>query len=150
MIIADKLRVGEEIRVIAPSKSLGTVPENICNEAVNYLTGRGFRVTFSENCRAIDETESSCIQARVDDLHAAFADKGVKAILAARGGANVNQILEYIDYSLIYNNPKIICGFSDITALENAIFTKTGLVTYHGPQFSTFGAERERLYTTHS
>lgn len=90
---------------------------------------------------------SSSIQSRVEDLHNAFLDKNVKAILTCIGGFNVNQILEYIDYSIIKNNPKIICGFSDITALINAIFAKTGLVTYHGTHFSSFGFEKDIEYT---
>jgi muramoyltetrapeptide carboxypeptidase len=150
MLLADKLRKGDEIRIIAPSKSLSSIPVNICTEAADYLKSRGYNVTFSKNCRVIDETESSSIQARIDDLHTAITDKKVKAILAARGGANVNQILEYINYSLIIQNPKIICGFSDVTALCNAIYAKTGLITYHGPQFSSFGSDLGRTYTVNS
>ena len=54
----------------------------------------------------------------------------VKAILTAIGGFNVNQILEHIDYKIIRQHPKILCGYSDITALLNAIYAKTGLITY--------------------
>ena len=72
-------------------------------------------------------------------MHDAFSNKNVKAIFTAIGGANSNQLLKYIDWELIKNNPKIFCGFSDITALSNSIFTKTGLVTYSGPHYSTFG-----------
>lgn len=147
MIVADRLNYGDEIRIIAPSKSLSTVPENTYINALNYLSEKGFHITFSKNCKETDETDSSKIQSRVDDLHNAFVDKNVKAILTARGGSNVNQILEYIDYSLIKENPKIICGLSDITALLNAIYVKTGLVTYYGPIFSSFGSEIERNYT---
>ena len=75
----------------------------------------------------------------MDDLHAAFVDSNVKGILTVIGGFNSNQLLRYIDYNLIKKNPKIICGYSDITALNNAIYAKTGLITYIGPHFSTFG-----------
>ena len=68
-----------------------------------------------------------------------FEDNNVKAIITVIGGYNVNQILEYIDYKLIQENPKIICGFSDITALVNAIYTKTNMITYLGVQFFSFG-----------
>lgn len=150
MLLAKRLHYGDEIRVIAPSKSLSTIPENVCGNALKYLTGKGLRVTFSKHCREIDDTGSSSIQSRVEDLHDAFADKNVKAIITARGGANANQILEYIDYSLIRENPKIFCGFSDITALLNAITAKTGLVTYNGPIFGSFDSEEEREYTFES
>lgn len=73
----------------------------------------------------------------------------MKAILTCIGGFNVNQILEYIDYSIIANNPKILCGFSDITALINAIYAKTELITYHGPHFAYFGRDKDIEYTYH-
>jgi muramoyltetrapeptide carboxypeptidase len=69
----------------------------------------------------------------------AFADKKIKAILTTIGGCNSIHLLKELDYELIKNNPKILCGYSDITTLQNAIFAKTGLVTYSGPHFSTFG-----------
>src|SRR5699024_2083738 len=74
-------------------------------------------------------------------------DKNVKAILTVIGGYNVNQILDYIDYDLIKENPKIICGFSDITALTNAIYAKAGMITYSGPHFSSFGMKKGFEYT---
>ena len=77
--------------------------------------------------------------ARVEDLNEAFRDENVKAILTVIGGFNSNQLLDYIDYEAIKNNPKIFCGFSDITALSNAIYAKTGVVTYSGPHYSSFG-----------
>ena len=83
---------------------------------------------------------SSSIESRIEDFTYAFSDTNVKAIFTAIGGVNSNQLLKYIDWELIKNNPKIFCGFSDITALNNSIFTKTGLVTYSGPFItSTFG-----------
>jgi muramoyltetrapeptide carboxypeptidase LdcA involved in peptidoglycan recycling len=96
-------------------------------------------LTFGKHVEERDDFVSSLIESRVEDLHEAFADKNVKAILTAIGGFNCNQMLRYIDWELIRNNPKIICGYSDITALNNAIFAKTGLVTYSGLHYSTFG-----------
>lgn len=60
---------------------------------------------------------------------------------------NSNQLLKYIDYELIRNNPKIICWYSDITALLNAIFFKTWLVTYHWPSFFTFWEDKLSDFT---
>lgn len=146
-MIPNKLEYGDEIRVIAPSRSLSKVREDIYDRALDYLTSQGFNVTFSKNCRECDEFNSSSIQSRVDDIHEAFADKNVKMIITCIGGFNVNQILPYLNYDLIKENPKILCGYSDITALLNAIYAKTGLVTYHGPHFSTFGFDIEANYT---
>ena len=139
---AEKLNVGDEIRVIAPSGSLLPEKEEICQKAVEFLTGLGFQVSLSKNCRVFNaRTGTGDIRSRVEDLHDAFADKKVKAVLAWAGGFHVNEILEYLDYDLIRKNPKIICGFSDITALLNAVYAKTGLVTYHGPHLQTFSRE---------
>lgn len=149
MIIANKLNVGDEIRVIAPSRSLSIVKQGVFDEALKFLSDKGFVISFSKNSREIDETNSSSIQSRVEDLHNAFLDKNVKAILTCIGGFNVNQILEYIDYSIIEDNPKILCGFSDITALLNAIYAKTGLITYHGPHFASFGRDSDIEYSYH-
>ena len=146
-VIPNKLQYGDEIRVIAPSRSLSRVWETAYDKALGYLTDKGFKVTFSRNSREMDEFKSSSIKSRVDDIHEAFSDKNVKMIITAIGGFNVNQILPYLDYELIKANPKILCGYSDITALLHAIYAKTGLVTYHGPHFSTFGFDVETEYT---
>lgn len=148
-MIPNKLSIGDEIRVIAPSMSLSVVKSEVFDKALKFLSDKGFVISFSKNSREIDEINSSSIQSRVEDLHDAFLDKNVKAILTCIGGFNVNQILEYIDYTIIKNNPKIICGFSDITALLNAIHAKTGLVTYHGTHFSSFGYDNNIDYTNH-
>jgi len=89
-----------------------------------------------------DDVISSSIESRIEDLHEAFADKNVKAIFTVIGGFNSNQLLSHIDYELIKNNPKILCGFSDITALTNAIYAKTGVTTYSGPHYSSFGMKK--------
>ncbi len=146
-MIAQKLKIGDEIRIIAPSRSLGIVSQEIRKVAEEKLIGMGLKISYGKNVEEIDDFRSSSIESRVSDLHEAFIDKNVKGILTVIGGFNINQILKYLDYDLIKNNPKIICGFSDITALSNAIYAKTGLVTYSGPHFSTFGMARGIEYT---
>jgi len=148
-IIPNKLKIGDEIRVIAPSRSMCILNEDLIEIAKTKLEKMGFKVTFGKNVsKSIDDNyKCASIEDRVQDLHEAFADKNVKAILTVIGGYNVNQILDYINYELIKENPKILCGFSDITALSNAIYAKTGLVTYSGPHFSSFGMKKGFEYT---
>ena len=148
-IIPDKLKKGDEIRVIAPSRSMSLLNDETINIATKRLEDLGFKVTFGKNVyKQIDDNYfCASIEDRVSDLHEAFLDTNVKAILTVIGGFNVNQILDYIDYDLIKNNPKILCGFSDITALLNAIYAKTGLVTYYGPHYSSFGMKKGFDYT---
>lgn len=69
---------------------------------------------------------------RVEDIHEMFSRKDIDGILCARGGYGTPRILRLINYKLIRKNPKVLIGYSDITALLNAIFIKTGLVTFHG------------------
>lgn len=146
-MIPEKLKRGDEIRVIAPSGSLAGVWLETADKALAHLQAQGFKVTFSKNSREMDEFQSSSVQSRVEDLHEAFLDPNVKMVMSCIGGFNANQILKHLDFELISNHPKILCGYSDITALLNAIYAKTGLVTYHGPHFSTFGFAKEAEYT---
>jgi len=146
-MIPNKLKLGDEIRVIAPSTSLSIMNEESKKIAIKALQDIGFKVTFSQYCEEIDEFSSSSIKSRIHDLHEAFLDKNVKAILTVIGGYNCNQLLDYIDYEIIKNNPKILCGYSDITALSNAIYNMTELTTYSGPHFSSFGMKKGLEYT---
>jgi muramoyltetrapeptide carboxypeptidase LdcA involved in peptidoglycan recycling len=134
-----KIKKGAHIRIIAPARSLKLLSETTIKEASDRLEGFGFKLSFGKHVSEIDEFNSSSIESRIEDLHDAFADKTVDAILTVIGGYNSNQLLQYIDYELIAQNPKIICGFSDITALVNAITAKTGMITYLGPHFSSWG-----------
>lgn len=147
MIIPEKLKKGDEIRIIAPARSLSMIDEETRSIANKHFAEMGLRISFSKNCEVIDEFISSAIEERISDLHEAFLDKNVKGILTVIGGYNSNQLLNYIDYDLIRSNPKILCGYSDITALSNAIYKKTGLVTYSGPHYSTFGMKKGIEYT---
>lgn len=143
----DKLKRGDEVRVIAPARSMCILSDDAIQRAIACLEDRGFIVTFGKHVYENDLHNSASIENRLADLHDAFSDKNVKAILTVIGGFNSNQLLPYIDYDLIAQNPKIICGYSDITALTNAIYKKKGLITYYGPHFSTFGMKKGIAYT---
>ncbi len=142
MIVPPKLKQGDEIRIIAPAKSLSLLSEDLVKLATESFEKQGFKITFSKNCKEKDMFNSSSVKSRVEDLHEAFSDKNVKAVFTVVGGFNSNQILKYLDYDLIKNNAKILCGYSDITALVNAITAKTGMVTYSGLHFSTWGMKK--------
>ncbi|WP_151736470.1 S66 family peptidase ['Paenibacillus yunnanensis' Narsing Rao et al. 2020] len=136
---AAKLQPGDEIRIISPSSSLAIIAEDQMKRAVTRLNALGFKVTFAANAYEKDVFDSSSVASRIGDIHAAFADPLVKGILTTLGGYNCNQLLRELDYDLIAAHPKRLCGYSDITALSGAIYAKTGLITYSGPHFSTFG-----------
>ena len=142
MIYPKKLKVGSHIRVIAPSRSFKIISEETREIAKKRFAEMGITVSYSKHCDEIDDFVSSSITSRLEDLHEAFADKNVDGILTAIGGFNTNQLIDEIDYNLIKNNPKILCGFSDITCLCHAITAKTNVVTYSGPHFSSFGMKK--------
>jgi len=147
-MIPAKLPPGDEVRVVSPAVSLGFIPEYQRTLAARRFEALGLRCSFSRNAEVLDRFDSSPVEARVSDLHEAFADPEVGGIFTTIGGYNSNQLLDYLDYDLIGANPRIFCGFSDITALATAIHAKTGLVTYSGPHFTTFGMKLGIEYTT--
>ena len=148
-LIPEKLKKGDEIRIIAPSISMLILKKDCIDTAIKRLETEGFKVTFGKNVMDCFDEDYTCgsIEKRVEDLEEAFKDKNVKAILTVIGGYNSNQLLDYINYDLIKENPKILCGFSDITALLDTIYAKTGLITYYGPHFSSFGMKKGFEYT---
>ncbi len=142
------LKKGDEIRVIAPARSLTTtwIAEEVKNLATKRFADLGFKLSFGKHVNEIDDFSSSSIDSRIEDIHDAFADQNVKMIITVIGGFNSNQLLRYLNYELIKNNPKIFCGFSDITVLANAIYAKTGMVTYSGSHFLNFGDKNEKSF----
>ncbi|MFK2825392.1 LD-carboxypeptidase [Bacillus sp. B190/17] len=142
-----RLQPGDEIRIIAPSMSMAIVKGEQVKIATGRLEDLGFRVTFGRYVHEHDFVFSTSVENRIRDLHDAFSDPNVKAIFTAIGGYNTNELLAHIDYELIKQSPKILMGHGDITALQLAIYQKTGLITYSGPQFSTFGMKQLEDYT---
>lgn len=106
-MIPDKIKFGDEIRVIAPSRSLKILDFERNENAKRRIEELGFKVTFSRYANECNEDKCVPLEKRISDLHEAFLDKNVKAILTATGGYNSNQLLKYIDYNIIRNNPKI-------------------------------------------
>lgn len=146
-VFPKKIGRGSHIRVISPARSFKLISEETRQIALAHFEELGIKVSYALRTDEMNEFVSSSIESRVVDLHEAFSDPTVDAILTAIGGFNSNTILDYVDYELIKKNPKILCGFSDITALCNAIHAKTGLVTYSGTHFSSFGMKKGFEYS---
>lgn len=148
-IVPEKLVAGDEVRIVAPARGLKLIGQDSRAQALKIFAEMGLKVTFGKNTtdENFDMMGSSSIEKRIADIHEAFADPKVKAVFTVIGGSNSNQLLPYLDYELIRNNPKIFCGFSDITALLNAIYAQTGLVTFSGPHFSSLGMIKGCEYT---
>jgi muramoyltetrapeptide carboxypeptidase len=124
------LEPGDRIGIIAPA---GPVERDEIRPAIDFLKQKGYQTLVSKNLYKKRGYLAGSDDARLDDLLSMFANKSVKAIFCARGGYGTIRLLDRIDYDLIKKSPKIIAGYSDITALLFAIFRNTGLVTFHGP-----------------
>lgn len=125
-----RLAKGDTVAIISPS---GSLDAEELEKSVQNLTGFGFRVKVGRNAGKINGFLAGTDGERLEDLHWAFADREIDAIWCSRGGYGASRLLPYINFNLIRRNPKILIGYSDITALHLAIYEKCGLVTFHGP-----------------
>jgi len=141
MIVPEKLKIGDVIGVVAPSNPI--IDENIeeVNKAKEIIENLGFKVKFSKNLFSNTNGYSATAKEKAEDINEMFKDKDVKMIWCAKGGNNSNTTFEYLDYESIKHNPKIICGYSDITSITNMITEKTGLVTFSGTNFKTIATD---------
>ena len=143
LIKPPRLRQGDLIGLIAPG---GFTTDESIEKAVRRIESLGFRVKQGAHLREQWGNYGGSVGQRLDDLHAMFADKEVKAIWTIRGGSGCISLLAGLDYALIRANPKILLGYSDITALHLAIHRHAGLVTFHGPVASSTASD---YATTH-
>ncbi|MBN1929066.1 MAG: LD-carboxypeptidase [Chlorobiaceae bacterium] len=134
-LIPRALRKGDLIGLISPSSTCAE-PEKI-EQAVTYLEHNGYRVRTSRYLNRSEHDPEHTDRYKLHDLHEMFAEESVRAVFCLRGGAGATRILDRIDYGLIAANPKILVGYSDITALSLAVFRKTGLVNFSGPMAAT-------------
>lgn len=136
------------VRVVAPARSRAFVTEHDHTAVIEARFAElGLRLSYGRHVDERDRFDSSSVRSRVADLHDAFADPDVDAIITVIGGFSSNELLPHLDWDLIRANPKVLCGYSDITALQNALLARTGLVTYSGPHWSSFGM-RDHFATT--
>ncbi len=133
MIKPKTLKKGDTIAVIAPSSGLAKLFPHRINNAKKALEKLGFRVKLFPTVLKFENGKAGFAAERITDIHNAFKDENVKAIICAIGGLSANEILNKLDYNLIKKNPKIFCGYSDITLLHYAIHKKSNLVTFYGP-----------------
>lgn len=141
MIIPSKLKIGDTIGVVAPSEPvIGQKIEEL-EEARKMIEKLGFKVKYSKNLFSNTNGYSSTAKEKAEDINSMFADKNINMIWCAKAGSNANSVFEYLDYDIIKENPKIICGYSDINSLTNIITAKTGLVTFSSTNFKTVATD---------
>ena len=140
------LNAGDTVALVSPSKATDE-PLDL-QIAVEVMQALGFKVKTGKHLAARRGHLAGTDAERASDINAMFADKEVKAIICLRGGSGAARVLPLLDYDVIRNNPKILLGYSDITALHNAIHAQTGLITFHGPNgtgsWNSFNADQFR------
>ena len=140
-MLAPALRPGDTIGIVSPSWFGGEAFIPRARRGVATLERLGFRVRVGEHAfNSMGHVSDTAVN-RAADIHAMFADPDVRAILATIGGHHSCHLLPLLDWDLIRANPKVFMGYSDITVLNLAIHTMTGLVTFNGPSLLTDWAE---------
>jgi len=125
------LNKGDTVGLVSPSSATDdSFNLQLAREAMEAL---GFKVKSGPHMGGRRGHLAGTDAERAGDLNAMFADRSVKGIVCTRGGSGAARLLPLLDYDAVRRNPKVLLGYSDITALHNAIHAKTGLVTFHGP-----------------
>ncbi|GAB2506329.1 LD-carboxypeptidase [Pseudoxanthomonas sangjuensis] len=140
------LNPGDTIALVSPSAATDDPFDlQLAREAMEAL---GFKVKTGAHYASRRGHLAGTDAGRADDLNAMFADREVKAVICVRGGSGAARLLPLLDYDAIRRNPKVLLGYSDITALHSAIQAQTGLVTFHGPMgsgsWNSFNADQFR------
>ncbi len=131
LIKPQRLQPGMTVALVTPASN---VPEDRdLHTAMDLVRSLGFVPKPAPNLFSRSQYLAGSDEQRASDLNAMFADPEVDAIFCVRGGYGSGRLLRYLDYDTIAANPKILMGYSDITAILNAITLRTGLVTFHGP-----------------
>jgi len=129
---AKHLRKGDLIGVVSPSSVVSPVERAQFDKGIRFLEGLGFRFKIAAHaCIGAGEAIPSP-EERASDINAMFSDSSVQAVFCSQGGDTAEECLHFIDWETIAANPKVFVGFSDITVLLDAIYAKTGLITFHG------------------
>lgn len=136
-MIPEKLKKGDTIGLIAPSDPISKSDMEGINNSIRLLEENGYKIKKSKHFLDNDFGYSASPEHKAEDINTLFADKEIKMLFCATGGFNSNSLFDYLDYEIIKNNPKIICGFSDSTSILNVIHEKTNLITFHGPTFKS-------------
>lgn len=130
------------IGVPAPSAGAGVLEkQNKLNNAKNFFESKGYKLELSKNLMKSIRGRSASAEERAKEINEMFLNNDIDMLLCATGGDFLVEILPYIEFDLIKNNPKFIAGFSDSTGLLYPITTKCDIATIYGQNFSPFGAE---------
>ena len=130
------LRRGDTIGLVGISGAMHD-PETKFDKMLAAIDALGYKVIVADNCREEYGYLQGTDAARAKGLNQMFRDDRVDAVVCMRGGYGVARMLDLVDFDAMRANPKLVLGYSDITALHTAIHQKVGMVTMHGPMPAT-------------
>lgn len=139
---AEPLNPGDTIGIISPSH---TVAPNDYAKIISGIKAKGYRVKTGRNLYKYTYGYAASETERAEDLNEMVSDQDVKLVFFGGGEGSI-ELLPYIDYENIKRNPKLFSSYSDGTSILNAIYTKTGLVTYYGLPLRSFENIDEYAY----
>lgn len=136
----DFLKQGDVIAIFSPSSPITYNAPKRFERAKQFLIDKGYKIIEGNLTRSHDFYRSGTIKQRAEELNELIRNPDIRCIMSTIGGMNSNSILPYVDYEALESNPKIIIGYSDVTALLLAIYAKTGIHTFYGPALvASFG-----------
>lgn len=127
--IKSLLNPGNKVGLITPA---GFINEEMLNKAIQNISSLGLKPIYYNSVLEKTAYLAGTDQSRLNELHSMYENENIKAIVCVRGGYGVTRIIDKINYDLIKKNPKLLIGYSDITALIAAIYKKTGIIGFHG------------------
>lgn len=133
MIKPKKLEIGDTIGLVSPSSGLANLFPHRLDNGIKSLNDLGFKTKEFSCTRKRDLWSAGTAEQRAKDIEDAFLDQEVNAIITTIGGTTLNEVIPFIDFNIIKNNPKIFCGYSDISIMHFSIFTQTNLTSFYGP-----------------
>lgn len=135
-----KLKKGDKIGFFSPSTPITAIAPKRFERAKAFLEGKGFEMVAGQLTGKRDFYRSGSIEERAEELNALIRDPEVRCIMSTIGGSNSNALLPYIDYESFKKDPKIVIGYSDMTAILFGLYAKTGISTFYGPALvASFG-----------
>ena len=130
IIKPSRLKKGDKLALVTPGSYISDKEKE---KSIENLESLGFEVVYSDKLMLMNGYFSGTDKERAEDFNEMFKRDDIKGIVCARGGYGCSRILPHIDYNIIKENPKVLIGYSDVTALLYGIYKKTGLITFHGP-----------------
>ena len=130
------LKEGSTIGITAPASPI--YDEDKLNRGIEIFKKLKFNVVIGDTTRLRKGYLAGDDDKRADELNQLFGDKDIDGIICMRGGYGSSRILDKLNYKLINDNPKVLIGYSDITALHTEINKRCNMVTFHGPMISSF------------